>query len=90
MPALYAAIERRAEQLNAHCPDRQSTPASAARWERSVQAHREIEANAAAMSRCFENIHRADEASPVRLGRGVDGVLDAFLEEILVRIHASS
>jgi serine/threonine-protein kinase 24/25/MST4 len=39
------------------------------------------------IARSFSNLHRWDMEGPVDMGGGVDAVLDAFLEEVLVRLQ---
>lgn len=97
LPALRAAMNRRSRSLARHDPGR--NPASSGKpttedekkqWERSVRVHRGMEQVADEIARSFSNLHRWDSEDPVDMGGGVDAVLDAFLEEVLVRLQPAS
>lgn len=93
VPALRAAMNRRGRNLARLDPSRnpaKATPEEEKQWERSVKIHRGMENIADEIARSFTNLHRWDMESPVQLGGGVDAVLDAFLEEILVRLQPSA
>lgn len=91
LPALRAAMNRRGRHLArlepGHNPSRPATPDEEKQWERSVRIHRSMEHIADDISKAFNNLHRWDMESPVQMGGGVDAVLDAFLEEVLVRLQ---
>ncbi|KAJ5247313.1 hypothetical protein N7468_002296 [Penicillium chermesinum] len=91
IPALSAALSRRRHQLESQRPE--NFPRSAGsfeRWERDQHVHSLLNGYAQEVSGALERIHRTDAANPVSLGHGIEGVLDLFLEEILVRIHQNS
>ncbi|OOQ90815.1 ste20-like serine/threonine protein kinase [Penicillium brasilianum] len=95
VPALRAAMNRRGRQLARHNParnqsDRELTPEEEGDWERSVHIHRGMEQMADDIAQSFASLHRWDTEAPVEMGGGVDAVLDAFLEEILVRLQPNS
>lgn len=94
-PALRAVMTRRRRQLARLEPGRnrsgqEPTPEEEEDWEHSVHVHRGIEQIADDISQSFANLHRWDMEAPVPMGGGVDALLDAFLEEVLVRLHPSS
>jgi serine/threonine-protein kinase 24/25/MST4 len=95
VPALRAAMNRRGRQLARLEPgrnqsDREPTPEEEKDWERSVQIHRGMEQMADEIAQSFANLHCWDAEAPVQMGGGVDAVLDAFLEEVLVRLQPNS
>lgn len=91
LPALRAAVNRRGRHLARLEPGRdpgsQPTPEEKKQWERDVRIHRSMEHVAEEIARSFADLHCWDMESPVQMGGGVDAVLDAFLEEVLVRIQ---
>lgn len=92
VPALRAAMNRRGRQLARNNPgrnqsDREPTPEEESDWERSVHIHRGMEQMADDIAQSFASLHLWDAEAPVEMGGGVDAVLDAFLEEILVRLQ---
>jgi serine/threonine-protein kinase 24/25/MST4 len=95
VPALRAAMNRRGRQLARLDPernqsDREPTPEEEKDWERSVRIHRGMEQMADDIAQSFANLHLWDAEAPVQLGNGVDAILDAFLEEVLVRLQPNS
>lgn len=95
VPALRAAMNRRGRQLARLEPgrnqsDREPTPEEEKDWERSVRIHRGMEQMADDIAQSFANLHLWDAEAPVQLGGGVDAILDAFLEEVLVRLQPNS
>jgi serine/threonine-protein kinase 24/25/MST4 len=93
VPALRAAMNRRGHSLARLDPARntvQATPEEEKQWDRSVKIHRGMENITDEIARSFTNLHRWDMESPVQMGGGVDAVLDAFLEEVLVRLQPSA
>ena len=95
VPALRAAMNRRGRYLARLEPGRnksdgEPTPEEEEDWKRSVQIHRGMEQVADEIVRSFANLHGWDEEAPVQMGDGVDSVLDAFLEEVLVRLEPNS
>lgn len=91
LPALRAAMNRRGRHLArlepGLNPSRPATPDEEKQWERNVRIHRSMEHIADDISKAFTNLHRWDMESPVQMGGGVDAVLDAFLEEVLLRLQ---
>jgi serine/threonine-protein kinase 24/25/MST4 len=95
LPALRAAMDRRRSHLVRLEPGRNPNdpPATAEEeklFDRSVRIHRGMEQVAEDIARSFSNLHRWDMEGPVDMGGGVDAVLDAFLEEILVRLQPNA
>ncbi|KAJ5825977.1 hypothetical protein N7474_003115 [Penicillium riverlandense] len=97
LPALRAAMNRRSRNLarldpgrNAASSGKPATEDEKKQWERSVRVHRGMEQVADEIARSFSNLHRWDSEIPVDMGGGVDAVLDAFLEEVLVRLQPAS
>jgi serine/threonine-protein kinase 24/25/MST4 len=94
VPALRAAMNRRGRNLArldpARNPAKQATPEEEKQWDRNVKIHRGMEHLTEELTRSFANLHRWDMESPVQMGGGVDAVLDAFLEEVLVRLQPSA
>ncbi|KAJ5313977.1 uncharacterized protein N7443_000861 [Penicillium atrosanguineum] len=93
VPALRAAMNRRGRNLARLDPSRnpvEASPEEEKQWDRSVKIHRGMENITDEIARSFTNLHRWDMESPVQMGGGVDAVLDAFLEEILVRLQPSA
>ncbi|KAJ5166683.1 Serine/threonine-protein kinase svkA [Penicillium canariense] len=94
VPALRAAMNRRGRHLarlepgrNQNPSDSQPTAEEEKNWERSVHIHRGMEQLADDIAKSFANLHRWDSEAPVQMEGGVDAVLDAFLEEVLVRLQ---
>ncbi|KAJ5782746.1 hypothetical protein N7457_004520 [Penicillium paradoxum] len=93
LPALRAAMDRRRNNLVRLEPGRSpndspATPEEEKEFDRSVRIHRGLEKVAEDIARAFNNLHHWDMEGPVDMGGGVDAVLDAFLEEVLVRVRA--
>lgn len=94
VPALQAAMNRRAHSLSRMDPAKTSrneppTQEETQQWERSIQVHRNMYRLTEEISRNLANLHRWDMDDQVDMGGGVDAVLDAFLEEVLVRLQPS-
>lgn len=91
LPALRAAMDRRGRHLARLEPGRtsskQATPEEKEQWDRNVRIHRGLENVADDIARSFVNLHHWDTEAPVQMGGGVDAILDAFLEEVLVRLQ---
>ncbi|KAJ5628207.1 hypothetical protein N7490_010435 [Penicillium lividum] len=91
VPALRAAMNRRGRNLTrldpARNPNNKATPEEEQQWERSVRVHRHMDHIVDDISRAFTNLHRWDMEDQVQMGGGVDVTLDAFLEEVLVRLQ---
>ncbi|KAJ6109559.1 hypothetical protein N7486_001794 [Penicillium sp. IBT 16267x] len=94
IPALRAAMNRRGRNLTRLDPARNSNNVPTAeeeqQWERSVRVHRHMDHIVDDISKAFTNLHRWDMEDQVQMGGGVDVMLDAFLEEVLVRLQPSS
>jgi serine/threonine-protein kinase 24/25/MST4 len=92
LPALRAAMDRRRINLvrlepGSNPNDPPATPEEEKEFDRSVRIHRGLEKVAEDIARAFANLHHWDQEGPVDMGGGVDAVLDAFLEEVLVRLQ---
>ncbi|KAJ5178140.1 uncharacterized protein N7500_000839 [Penicillium coprophilum] len=95
LPALRAAMDRRRNHLVRLEPGRNPndpppTPEQEKDFDRSVRIHHGLEKVAEDIARAFSNLHHWDMESPVDMGGGVDAVLDAFLEEVLVRLQPNT
>ncbi|KAJ5812692.1 hypothetical protein N7447_009715 [Penicillium robsamsonii] len=95
LPALRAAMDRRRNHLVRLEPGRNpndppATPEQEKDFDRSVRIHHGLEKVAEDIARAFNSLHHWDMESPVEMGGGVDAVLDAFLEEVLVRLQPST
>lgn len=93
VPALRAAMNRRARHLARLDPARsqtKATPEEEKQWDRNVKIHRGMEHVTDEIAQSLANLHRWDMEAPVQMGGGVDAVLDAFLEEVLVRLQPSA
>ncbi|KAJ5938212.1 hypothetical protein N7454_004554 [Penicillium verhagenii] len=94
IPALRAAMNRRGRNLTrldpARNPNGRPTPEEEQQWERSVRVHRNMDHIVDDISKAFTNLHRWDMEDQVQMGGGVDVTLDAFLEEVLVRLQPAS
>ncbi|CAG7929364.1 unnamed protein product [Penicillium olsonii] len=92
LPALRAAMDRRRRHLVRLEPGRNpgeppATPEEEQIFDRSVRVHRGMEQVAEEIARSFSNLQRWDMEDSIDMGGGVDAVLDAFLEEVLVRLQ---
>lgn len=86
VPALQAAIERRAYMLNLrHQQGLSSGGPTSAQMVEAQEAMRKL-ANKAA--RIFTEVDQWDRWAPVGMGGGVNNFLEGFLEEVLVRVEA--
>ncbi|KAJ6184299.1 hypothetical protein N7519_005600 [Penicillium mononematosum] len=95
LPALRAAMDRRRNHLVRLEPGRNPndpppTPEQEKDFDRSVRIHHGLEKVAEDIARAFNSLHHWDMERPVDMGGGVDAVLDAFLEEVLVRLQPST
>ncbi|KAJ5346377.1 hypothetical protein N7541_008859 [Penicillium brevicompactum] len=81
LPALRAAMDRRRNHLIRLEPGQEQI------FDRSVRVHRGMEQVAEDIARSFSNLQRWDMEDSIDMGGGVDAVLDAFLEEVLVRLQ---
>lgn len=95
LPALRAAMDRRRNHLVRLEPGRNpndppATPEQERDFDRSVRIHHGLEKVAEDIARAFNSLHHWDMERPVDMGGGVDAVLDAFLEEVLVRLQPST
>ncbi|KAK3715257.1 Serine/threonine-protein kinase PAK 6 [Vermiconidia calcicola] len=100
LPALEAAMHRRSYQLsleqkkhNASQVSRTSvTSANGSSAEQDMilkrQTHDQIRKCMSKVSRLFKEIDHWDGVAPVSMGDGVEGLLEAFLEEVLCRVEA--
>lgn len=95
LPALEAALHRRSYNLSLLSKQIAATAATTPSSEQQQhdlllkrQAHEQIRKCMAKVSRLFREIDHWDGVAPVRMGEGVEGVLEGFLEEILCRVEA--
>lgn len=91
LPALRAAMDRRGRHLArlepGRTPSKQATQGEKEQWERNVRIHHGLQSVADDIARSFTDLQHWDTEAPVQMGGGVDAVLDAFLEEVLVRLQ---
>ncbi|KGO67650.1 hypothetical protein PITC_064130 [Penicillium italicum] len=92
LPALRAAMDRRRNHLIRLEPSRNPndpppTLEEEKDFNRSVRIHHGLEKVAEDIARAFNSLHHWDMERPVDMGGGVNAVLDAFLEEVLVRLQ---
>lgn len=94
IPALRAAMNRRGRALSrldpARNPNNRTSFEGEQQWEQSVRVHRHMDNIVDDISRALTNLHRWDMEDQVQMGGGVDVTLDAFLEEVLVRLQPGS
>lgn len=84
LPALDASFRRR----NASLKDVTTQESlDTAQKRKIVESHEKIRKLVGNLAQNFQNIQRLDDESPVGMGGGVRELLEAFLEEILVRIE---
>ncbi|KAJ5554286.1 hypothetical protein N7513_004245 [Penicillium frequentans] len=92
IPALRAAMNRRGRALSrfdpARNPNNRTSFEGEQQWEQSVRVHRHMDSIVDDISRALTNLHRWDMEDPVQMDGGVDVTLEAFLEEVLVRLQA--
>lgn len=90
-PALHAAMDRRRRQLVLLDADnRMHTAQQEEAWQRLVQVHRGMEQLVNDLTQSFANLESWDSQAAVPMGSGVYAFLDAFLEEVLVRLQPPS
>lgn len=90
-PALHAAMDRRRRQLALLDVDnRMRTARQEEAWQCLVQVHRGMERLVDDLTQSFANLESWDTQAAVPMGSGVYAFLDAFLEEVLVRLQPPS
>ncbi|KAI9717549.1 MAG: hypothetical protein M1812_004690 [Candelaria pacifica] len=89
LPALEAALHRRSYNLEASMrPDRFGLSPSAELLNKRRRAHDKLKRLVIKTAGIFNEIEQLDNQAPVGMGGGVNGFLEGFLEEILVRVEA--
>ncbi|EON64976.1 STE/STE20/YSK protein kinase [Coniosporium apollinis CBS 100218] len=96
LPALEAALYRRTKNLNAvqkssslsNASSSSRHPADRDLQHRRAQAHENVRRLVAKATKIFAEIDHWDNQQPVGMGDEVQGFLEGFLEEVLVRVEA--
>ena len=93
IPALESALHRRAYHLNSmiqqsQMGDRNVQHLYSADLAKLQQGHENVRRLVGRAIRLMSEIDDADAKAPVGMGGGVEGFLEAFLEEVLVRVEA--
>ncbi|KAI9697570.1 MAG: putative protein serine/threonine kinase [Candelina mexicana] len=89
LPALEAALHRRSYNLEASVrPDRSGRGPSIELQNKRQRAHDKLKRLVIKTAGIFNEIEQWDNQAPVGMGGGVNGFLEGFLEEILVRVEA--
>lgn len=101
LPALEAALHRRSYNYNALQKQQSYTNlraagsggvgasgSSAEESEKRREAHENVRRLVGKAARIFSEIDQWDNQAPVGMGEDVQGFLEGFLEEILVRVEA--
>ncbi|KAI9841463.1 MAG: putative protein serine/threonine kinase [Sclerophora amabilis] len=91
LPALEAALQRRSYHLNALQTKRGSSEMSSSN--ENLQRHRQythdkLKRLVVKAAGIFKQIEQLDDQAPVDMGGEVNGFLEGFLEEVLVRVEA--
>lgn len=90
-PALHAAMDRRRRQLALlDAGNRKRTVRQEEAWRCLVQVHQGMERLVNDLTQSFANLESWDTQAAVPMGNGVHAFLDAFLEEVLVRLQPPS
>lgn len=90
LPALHAAMYRRRCRLASLEPkpnDAETTSKEVEQFDRSVRIHHKMARAVEEIMNSFNKLDQLDMEDPVNMGPGVNAVLDAFLEEVLVRLQ---
>ncbi|KAI9778175.1 MAG: putative protein serine/threonine kinase [Candelina submexicana] len=89
LPALEAALHRRSYNLEASVRrDRSGRGPSMELQNQRQRAHDKLKRLVIKTAGIFNEIEQWDNQAPVGMGGGVNGFLEGFLEEILVRVEA--
>merc|ERR1711881_565139 len=93
IPALEAALHRRAYNLNAMIQEsakggRNTRYLSSSEITKLQQGHENVKRLVGRAIRLMSEVDDADARVPVGMGGGVEGFLEGFLEEVLVRVEA--
>ncbi len=92
LPALEAALQRRTLRLNAvlrsQKPENMSSAAVQQVQQQRQQTHEKIKKLVLKAAGLFKEMEELDERAPVGMGGEVNGFLEGFLEEVLVRVEA--
>lgn len=90
LPALHAAMYRRRCRLASLEPgpsNAETTSKEVEQFDRSVRIHHKMARAVEEIVNSFNKLDQLDMEDPVNMGPGVNAVLDAFLEEVLVRLQ---
>jgi serine/threonine-protein kinase 24/25/MST4 len=89
LPALEAALRRRTYHLNAALQNQNdSSEQFTALQQRRQAAHEKVKKHVYKVANIFKDIEMWDSRAPVGMGGEINGFLEGFLEEMLVRIDA--
>ncbi|KAI9674510.1 MAG: putative protein serine/threonine kinase [Caeruleum heppii] len=92
LPALEAALQRRTMRLNALLRSNKSESISSAAiqqvQQQRQQTHEKIKKLVLKAAAVFKEMEEQDNRAPVGMGGEVNGFLEGFLEEVLVRVEA--
>jgi serine/threonine-protein kinase 24/25/MST4 len=93
IPALEAALHRRAYNLNSMIQDSLQANSTARHlstqdMQKLQQGHENVRRLVGRAIRVMSEIDDFDARSPVGMGGGIEGFLEGFLEEVLVRVEA--
>jgi serine/threonine-protein kinase 24/25/MST4 len=90
LPALEAALQRRTYHLQSAIRKAQQSSSASARQtaQEKQQAHDRLKRLVIKAAGIFREIEEWDSTAPVGMGGEVNGFLEGFLEEVLVRVEA--
>ncbi|RPA91310.1 hypothetical protein L873DRAFT_1714622 [Choiromyces venosus 120613-1] len=90
LPALEAALQRRTYHLQSAIRKAQQSSSATARQtaQEKQQAHDRLKRLVIKAAGIFREIEEWDSTAPVGMGGEVNGFLEGFLEEVLVRVEA--
>lgn len=86
IPALESSLRRRNQMLR-DVTNQQSSSTSISQQRKMLETHEKLRKLVGKAAVTFQEIQRLDEDAPVGMGGGVREYLEAFLEEILVRVE---
>ncbi|KAI9808254.1 MAG: hypothetical protein M1825_004711 [Sarcosagium campestre] len=93
LPALEAALHRRTQHLNAYLRSCRAagvgSPAALQAQQQRQHAHDRLRRLVAKAGAIFTDMETVDGNAPVGMGAEVNGFLEGFLEEVLVRVEAT-
>ncbi|TLD39289.1 pkinase domain-containing protein [Venturia nashicola] len=68
--------------------EQKNRPMTSEEVQKLQQTHENVRRLVSRCIRCFTELDEVDARAPVGMGRGVEGFLEGFLEEVLVRVEA--